>query len=162
MTPRRTVRRDAEARPAATYPAGVTAHPPARPAGDRRAWAWAVFLAAALIYVLAVAARSSFAVAVPEAADRFPGGAGLLALFVVLQLAVYAAAQIPVGLLLDRLGARRVLVAGALVVALGQALLAGADTVPQAVVARVLVTPRPSSGSCAWCRRGSHWGACRC
>ncbi len=98
-----------------------------------------MFLAAALIYVLAVAARTAFAVAVPQAGDRFPGGAGVLAFFVVLQLAVYATAQVPVGFLLDRFGARRVLVTGAVVVALGQALLAVADTLVLAVVARVLV-----------------------
>ena len=86
--------------------------------------AWSVFGAAALIYVMAVAARTSFAVAVPEAGERFAGGSGVLAVFVVLQLAVYALAQVPVGIALDRFGARRVLVCGGVVVAGGQALLA--------------------------------------
>ena len=72
---------------------------------------------------MAVAARTSFAVAVPQAGDRFVGGSGVLAVFVVLQLAVYAAAQLPVGLALDRFGPRQVLVAGALLVAAGQGLL---------------------------------------
>lgn len=101
--------------------------------------AWSVFGAAALIYVMAVAARTSFAVAVPEAGERFAGGSGVLAVFVVLQLAVYALAQVPVGIALDRFGARRVLVCGGVVVAGGQALLACADSVPTAVLARVMV-----------------------
>ncbi|WP_407705351.1 MFS transporter [Actinomyces urogenitalis] len=63
----------------------------------------------------------------------------MLASFVVLQLAVYALAQVPVGLLLDRFGSRRVLVVGGLVVATGQLLMATATSVPGAVVARVLV-----------------------
>ena len=88
---------------------------------------------------MAVAARTSFAVAVPQAGDRFVGGSGVLAVFVVLQLAVYAAAQLPVGLALDRFGPRQVLVAGALLVALGQGLLALAGSLPGAIGARVLV-----------------------
>ena len=91
------------------------------------------------MYVTAVAGRTSFAVAVPAAGDRFGAGSALLAAFVVLQLGVYAAAQVPVGLLLDRLGSRRVLAGGALVLALGQLLLATASTVPVALAARVLV-----------------------
>ncbi|QPL06260.1 MULTISPECIES: MFS transporter [Actinomyces] len=122
--------------PSVEQPGHGEASPVFRPGGAR---AWIVFLAAAFIYVLAVAARTSFAVAVPQAGDRFPGGSGVLAFFVVLQLAVYATAQVPVGLLLDRYGARRVLISGAVIVALGQALLALADTVGLAVAARVLV-----------------------
>lgn len=88
---------------------------------------------------MAVAARTSFAVAVPQAGERFAGRSGVLAVFVVLQLAVYAVAQVPVGLLLDRFGPRRVLVAGALLVAIGQGLLALAGSLPWAIGARVLV-----------------------
>ena len=88
---------------------------------------------------MAVAARTSFAVAVPQAGDRFVGGSGVLAVFVVLQLAVYAAAQLPVGLALDRFGPRQVLVAGALLVAAGQGLLALAGSLPGAIGARALV-----------------------
>lgn len=101
--------------------------------------AWTVFASALLIYVMAVAARTSFAVAVPQAGERFAGGSGVLAAFVVLQLAVYALAQVPVGVALDRYGARRVLVTGGVVVAAGQLLLSQADTVAGAALARVLV-----------------------
>jgi MFS family permease len=58
---------------------------------------------------------------------------------VVLQLLVYAALQIPVGMLLDRFGARRLVVTGALIMAAGQAVLAVAGSVGLAVAARVLV-----------------------
>lgn len=101
--------------------------------------AWTVFLSAALIYVVAVAARTSFAVAVPQAGERFTGGSSILAVFVVLQLAVYALAQVPIGLALDRYGSRRVLVVGSIVVAGGQLLLACASSVTAAIVARILV-----------------------
>ena len=57
----------------------------------------------------------------------------------VLQLLVYAALQVPVGLLLDRFGGRTLVVAGALTMAAGQLVLALATTLPLAVAARVLI-----------------------
>ncbi|MEV4636787.1 MFS transporter [Actinoplanes sp. NPDC049548] len=105
--------------------------------GGARAWAvWAVGLSA---YVVAVLHRTSLGVAGLDAQHRFGIGAGALASFAVLQLLVYAALQVPVGLLLDRFGSLRLVVAGALVMASGQALMAVADGVGGAVAARVLV-----------------------
>ena len=63
----------------------------------------------------------------------------MLASFAVLQLLVYAALQIPVGVLVDQVGPRRLVVAGAALMAAGQLVLALADTVAVAVAARVLV-----------------------
>ena len=68
--------------------------------------------------------RTSFGVAGLDAADRFDAAPAALSGFVVLQLLVYAALQIPVGLLLDRFGARRLVVVGALTMAAGQLVLA--------------------------------------
>jgi MFS family permease len=105
--------------------------------GSARAWAvWAVGLSA---YVVAVLHRTSLGVAGLDAQVRFDIGAGALASFAVLQLLVYAGLQVPVGLLLDRFGSLRLVVTGALVMASGQALMAFADGVTGAVLARVLV-----------------------
>jgi sugar phosphate permease len=102
-----------------------------------RAWAvWAVGLTA---YVVAVFSRSSLGVAGVEAQERFGAGASAISLFVVLQLVVYAGLQVPVGVALDRLGSRRTVLLGALTIAAGQTVLAVADDVPTAVLARVLV-----------------------
>ena len=65
--------------------------------------------------------------------------AAQLGLVSMLQLAVYAAMQVPSGVLLDRFGPRRLVTPGALVMAAGQLVLATSDTVPGAVLARVLV-----------------------
>ncbi len=109
---------------------------PARPS-SRRLWAvWAVALTA---YLLGVMHRTSFGVAGLEAADRFGAAPAVLSGFVVLQLLVYAALQIPAGVLLDRFGARRLVVAGALTMAAGQLLLALSTSLPLAIAARVLV-----------------------
>lgn len=110
---------------------------PAPTRATTRAWTvWAVGLAA---YSVAVFQRGSLGVAGVEAQARFGAGASALSLFLVLQLAVYAGLQVPVGVLLDRLGSRRMVTAGALTMAVGQTVLALADSVPVAVLARVLV-----------------------
>lgn len=92
-----------------------------------------------LAYVVAVTGRTSFGVAGLPAAERFGISASVLSLFVVIQLAVYAAAQVPVGMVLDRVGTRRVVAGGALVLAAGQLMLAVAESLPLALAARVLV-----------------------
>ena len=97
---------------------------------------WAVGVAA---YVVAVLQRTSLGVAGLEAADRFGASASVLAMFAVLQLLVYAALQVPVGVLLDRYGARRLILVGAVTMGLGQTLLAVSTSLPGAVLARVLV-----------------------
>lgn len=97
-------------------------------------WGCAVF-----IYVVAMAGRTSFGVAGLDAIDRFEIGAGVLSLFTVIQIGVYAGSQIPVGLALDRIGSRIVLSGGAVILALGQFLLAYADTLGLALTARVLI-----------------------
>lgn len=97
---------------------------------------WGAALAA---YVVAVTGRTSLGVAGLQAVDRFDISAATLSLFSVVQLAVYAAAQIPVGLLLDRFGSRKIIAVGAVILAAGQLALALVDTLPLALVARVLV-----------------------
>ncbi|GAB2937409.1 MFS transporter [Rhodococcus aerolatus] len=103
----------------------------------RRAWlVWGVGVAA---YVTAVLQRTSFGVSGLEASARFGASPGTLSGFVVLQLVVYAGLQVPVGLLLDRFGSRRLVVLGGLVMATGQLTLAVTTVLPLAVAARVLV-----------------------
>lgn len=103
----------------------------------RRAWiVWWVGVSA---YVVAVLQRTSVGVAGLDAARRFETSASALASFAVLQLLVYAGLQVPVGLLLDRHGPRRLIAVGAGLMATGQLLLAVGDTVPLAVSGRALV-----------------------
>jgi MFS family permease len=90
-------------------------------------------------YAVAVLHRTSLGVAGLEAADRLHASASVVATFAVFQLLVYAAMQIPVGLLLDRLGSRVLIVGGAVLMSAGQLLLAQADSVTGALAARVLV-----------------------
>ena len=70
---------------------------------------------------------------------RFDTSPGIVATFASLQLAVYGLAQIPLGVALDRVGPRRLLVAGALAIGLAQLLMAIATDVPTALIARILL-----------------------
>ena len=101
--------------------------------------AYAVWLVALAAYTVAVFHRASLGVAGVEAQERFSAGASAVSLFLVLQLAVYAGLQVPVGVALDRFGSRRLVLAGGLTMAAGQLVLALATDVPTAVAARVLV-----------------------
>jgi sugar phosphate permease len=105
--------------------------------GKRRAWViWGVGLS---IYLLAVFHRSSLGVAGLLAAERFDVDATRLALFTVLQLVVYAGMQVPVGVLLDRFGAKALLLTGLALMTTGQLWFAFAESFPAAVLARAVL-----------------------
>ncbi|MER7475874.1 MFS transporter [Micromonospora sp. NPDC000018] len=116
----------------------VLTTPAPAPVAPRRAAAlvWAVAVSA---YVAAVFHRSSLGVTGVDAAHRFEINASVLATFSVAQLAVYAVMQVPVGVLLDRFGSRRLLIAGGVLMVAGQLCFALATDVGLAVAARVLV-----------------------
>ena len=101
--------------------------------------AWLILALAVVAYVVAVFQRASLGVAGVEAQHRFGITAAVLGLFGVLQLAVYAGLQVPVGVVLDRVGSRRLIATGAALMGIGQLVLATTNSVALAVVGRVLV-----------------------
>jgi len=104
---------------------------------SRRAWlVWGVGVSA---YTVGVLQRTSLGVAGLDAADRFGISAAVLGTFAVVQLLVYAGMQVPVGVMLDRVGPRTMIATGAAVMAVGQLALALAHSFPAAILARVLV-----------------------
>jgi MFS family permease len=100
---------------------------------------WLMWGVGVLAYMVAVFQRASLGVSGLDAQQRFGTTAAVLSLFGVVQLGVYALLQVPVGVLLDRIGSRRMIVAGGLFMAAGQLLLAHAGSVPTGLAARVLV-----------------------
>lgn len=101
--------------------------------------AWLVWGVAVFAYMVSVTQRTSFGVAGLEATERFNATAAVLGTFGVVQLVVYAALQIPVGTLVDRVGSRWMIAIGAVLMAAGQFVLALAGDVVQGYVGRVLV-----------------------
>lgn len=128
----------------------------ARPRATART-AWIVFAAASFIYFTAVVQRTALGVAGVEALERFGVEAMGLSLLSVAQIAVYAALQLPAGALLDRLGPKRMLVLGSLVLSCGQLLLAVTDNIWFALAARVLIGAGDAPVFVAATRLVSEW-----
>jgi MFS family permease len=102
-----------------------------------RAWLiWSVGVAA---YVLAITNRTSLGAVGVDAADRFHADASTLALFAVVQLAVYGGMQIPIGILLDRYGSRPIMTIGMVLMAAGQLTMALSPSIGIAIIARLLL-----------------------
>ena len=100
---------------------------------------WIVWSIGLLAYIVAVLDRTTLGVSGLDAAERFNASPGVLSTFVVLQVIVYAGAQIPAGLLLDRFGSRALIVAGGLLMAAGQLILAFSESLPAAIAARAVL-----------------------
>lgn len=98
-----------------------------------------VFSAACLAYLAAVLQRSSLGVAAVEATERYEVAATVLSFLSVAQIVVYAVLQVPVGVMIDRLGPRLPIVLGAATMALGQVLVGVSTEFGLAVLGRMLV-----------------------
>ncbi|MEU4832349.1 MFS transporter [Streptosporangium sp. NPDC023615] len=105
----------------------------------RRSMAILFWATGLLAYVVAVFHRQSLGVAGIEAAARLGVGAAGLSALAMCQLLVYAGMQVPVGMLLDRFGSKRMLVLGAAVMACGQFVFALASGPVTGIAGRALV-----------------------
>jgi MFS family permease len=104
-----------------------------------RGIAWSVWAGGLVIYLVGVFQRFTLSVAGVDALDRLGITAAGLSALAVVQVAVYAVTQIPVGMLADRFGYRRLLIAGGLLMVAGQTALALAHGLPLAVAGRLVV-----------------------
>ncbi|MGX2996060.1 MFS transporter [Streptomyces sp. JNUCC 64] len=137
-------------------PSGTPSGSPADgPPGGRRAVAvWSIGVS---VYFVAVVFRTSLGVAGLDAVDRFAIGASALSAFSIVQLLVYAGMQIPVGLLVDRFGTKRVLILGAVLFTTGQLGFALAPSYGTALAARVLLGCGDAMTFISVLRLGAHW-----
>ncbi len=90
-------------------------------------------------YLIGVTQRTTFGVLTVDATDRFHVSAAAVSTVAVVQIVVYTVLQIPVGVIVDKLGSRNLIVAGALIMAVGQAVLSVSPDLAVAIVGRVLV-----------------------
>ena len=100
---------------------------------------WIIWATGLLAYIVAVLNRTTLGVSGLEAGDRFHAGPSMLSTFVVLQIIVYAGAQVPAGVLLDRYGSKILIVSGAALMVSGQLAIALTDSLPLALAARAVV-----------------------
>ncbi|WP_435840055.1 MFS transporter [Streptomyces chilikensis] len=129
--------------------------PPMDPPGGARAVA--VWTVGVCVYFVAVLFRTSLGVAGLDAVERFHVSASALSTFSLLQLLVYAAMQIPVGLLVDRFGTKKVLVAGAVLFTLGQLGFALAPSYGMALFSRALLGCGDALTFLSVLRLGARW-----
>ncbi|MEO3972695.1 MFS transporter [Streptomyces sp. CAU 1734] len=136
-------------------PSGIATRLPGDPPGGRRAVAvWGIGVS---VYFVAIIFRTSLGVAGLDAADRFDINASALSTFSILQLLVYAGMQIPVGLLVDRFGTKRVLTMGAVLFTAGQLGFALSPSYGMALAARVLLGCGDAMTFISVLRLGNRW-----
>ncbi|MEW2401631.1 MFS transporter [Streptomyces sp. NPDC046862] len=132
-----------------------TASLPGDPPGGRRAiTVWGIGVS---VYFVAVIFRTSLGVAGLDAADRFHVNASALSTFSILQLLVYAGMQIPVGLLVDRLGTKKVLTLGVVLFTAGQLGFAFSPSYGMALASRALLGCGDAMTFISVLRLGSRW-----
>ncbi|WP_411134822.1 MFS transporter [Streptomyces sp. C10] len=128
---------------------------PADPPGGRKAMAvWGIGVA---VYFVAITYRTSLGVAGLDAAERFHINASALSTFSILQLLVYAGMQIPVGLLVDRLGPKKVLTIGVVLYTVGQFGFALSSSYAMALGSRALLGCGDAMTFISVLRLGSRW-----
>jgi MFS family permease len=94
---------------------------------------------AVFAYFVSVLERSSMGVASLAAVERFQVGAATLSSLAVAQLAVYASMQIPTGMLLDKFGARKLIIFGSFMTGIGNLVVALAPVFGLAILGRMVV-----------------------
>lgn len=124
------------------------------PGGVKAVGVWGI---GTLVYMVAVVHRTSLGVAGIDAADRFHIGASALSTFSILQVLVYAGMQIPVGLMVDRLGTKRVLTIGVVLFTAGQLGFALSHSYGMALAARAVLGCGDAMTFVSVLRLGSRW-----
>ncbi|HET9382812.1 MAG TPA: MFS transporter [Streptomyces sp.] len=124
------------------------------PGGLRAAAVWGTGVS---VYFVAVIFRTSLGVAGLDAVDRFHVNASALSTFSILQLLVYAGMQIPVGLLVDRLGTKKVLTIGVVLFTTGQLGFALSPSYGTALASRALLGCGDAMTFIAVLRLGGRW-----
>lgn len=123
-----------------TSTAGANSSKPAATAAARGRWrAWAIWGVASLFYLIAYFIRVSPAVMTQELMRSFGIGAASLGTLSAAYFYAYVAMQIPVGILVDSWGGRRLLVWGALATAVGSLAFGITSHFALAFLARMLI-----------------------
>lgn len=121
------------------------------------ALAWFIWSLGAALYFIGFYQRVAPAVLTQELTAAFSLTATTLGNLSAFYFYSYVAMQIPTGVLADRLGPRKLLVAGTLVAAAGTALFAIADTVWSAYAGRLLIGASVGVAFVAMLKLASEW-----
>lgn len=100
---------------------------------------WLIWLTAGLFYLFEFVHRVALSVMLPELSQSFNVSSALLSGLAASYFFAYAFAQIPVGLLIDRFGTRRLLTLACFIVTVGSFLFAYTDNILLATYCRILI-----------------------
>lgn len=117
----------------------VSAVSVAAPGGLERWRPLLAWLLASLFFCYAFVHRVSTSVMVDELMRDFAVGAAILGNLSAFYFYAYAALQVPVGLLMDRIGPRRLMTGAIMVAAAGSLLFASSDAIGGAYMGRLLI-----------------------
>jgi sugar phosphate permease len=118
---------------------------------------WVIFSVLALIYILVYFYRVSLAVVAKDVSRELQLSPVQLGSLSSILFYVYAAAQIPLGPMIDRLGSRVVISACSVLTAVGGILFSQAGSMGEAMAARVLIGVGTASVLMATFTIFSHW-----
>lgn len=118
---------------------------------------WVIFATLALMYILAYFYRVSLAVVAGDISRELNLTPAQLGTLSGVMFYVYAAAQIPLGPMIDRLGSRVVISGCGVLTTLGGILFSQADTLAVAMIARMLIGVGTASVLMATFTLFSHW-----
>src|SRR5512139_3599062 len=100
---------------------------------------WIAFTLVALCYMLAFFHRMAPAAIAGELQRDFQASGAALGALAAMYFYIYTLMQIPVGVMADTLGVRRIVTAGAVLAGIGSLLFAWADTLQLAYLGRLLI-----------------------
>jgi sugar phosphate permease len=118
---------------------------------------WSVWGIAALFYFGGFYLRVTPAMMTDELMQAFGIGAGSLANLTAFYLYAYVAMQIPIGILLDSWGPRKLLIAGSVAAAAGTALFGSTDNFALACAGRALIGGAVAVGWLVTLKLATHW-----
>jgi len=119
--------------------------------------AWAIFVLGAVTFSFAFFQRVAPSVMVQDLMREFAVGAAVLGNLSALYFYAYAGLQIPIGVMVDRWGARAILTLALLLAAIGSAIFATATFVEIAYVGRLLIGTGSAAGFVATLTLASRW-----
>jgi MFS family permease len=119
--------------------------------------AWGIWTIAALFYLMGFYQRVSPSVMTDELMRAFAIGAGSLGTLSAFYYYFYVAMQIPTGVLIDLLGARKLLVAGSIVGTCGAVLFGVTDNFVLACVGRAIIGASTAVGWVVLLKLTTHW-----
>jgi sugar phosphate permease len=126
-------------------------------ASPSSAMSWTVWTIAASFYLAAFYLRSAPAVMTTELMRDFDIRAAQLGSFSAAYFYAYLAMQIPTGLLVDSLGARRLLIGGSVLAALGTMMFGATSSLAVASIGRAIVGGATAVGWVVTLKLATHW-----